>query len=275
MDIHKPKPFHNWREFLKEYAIIVLGVATALAAEQAVEWWHWRGQVALAREQIADELAWNLSGAIERMRSGSCVEQRLDALALVLDGAAKSGTLPPVGDIGLPKQQSMLDGVWESIVTSQTAPHFPSAQLQSLAATYKLVQTMETVKRQEMEEWKNLYAIVGPGRRLDPGFEITLRQALGRARASNHEVVNISYNLIHVAQGVELPFSRAALARLTESRQRVLTGSKPSLAMPNGFSVCDPIGRVPASYGQAPFSAVPSLTDEAIKTIPDYAAAKR
>jgi hypothetical protein len=30
MDIHKPKPIHNWREFLKEYAIIVLGVLTAL-----------------------------------------------------------------------------------------------------------------------------------------------------------------------------------------------------------------------------------------------------
>ena len=32
VEFHKPKPFHNWREFLKEYVIIVLGVATALAA---------------------------------------------------------------------------------------------------------------------------------------------------------------------------------------------------------------------------------------------------
>ena len=42
MDIHKPKPWHGWREFLKEYVIIVVGVLTALAAEQAVEWLHWR-----------------------------------------------------------------------------------------------------------------------------------------------------------------------------------------------------------------------------------------
>ncbi|MDB5442210.1 MAG: hypothetical protein JWP73_586, partial [Phenylobacterium sp.] len=33
MDIHKPKPWHGLREFLKEYAIIVVGVLTALAAE--------------------------------------------------------------------------------------------------------------------------------------------------------------------------------------------------------------------------------------------------
>ncbi|MBV9062475.1 MAG: hypothetical protein JOY77_06055, partial [Alphaproteobacteria bacterium] len=40
MDIHKPKPIRNWREFLKEVGIIVLGVSIALGAEQAVEAIH-------------------------------------------------------------------------------------------------------------------------------------------------------------------------------------------------------------------------------------------
>jgi imidazolonepropionase-like amidohydrolase len=35
MEIHKPKPIHNWREFLKEVGIIVLGVSIAVVAEQA------------------------------------------------------------------------------------------------------------------------------------------------------------------------------------------------------------------------------------------------
>ena len=42
MDIHKPKPWHGVREFLKEYVIIVVGVLTALAAEQGVEWLRWQ-----------------------------------------------------------------------------------------------------------------------------------------------------------------------------------------------------------------------------------------
>jgi hypothetical protein len=29
MDIHKPKSWHGFREFLKEYAIVVVGVLTA------------------------------------------------------------------------------------------------------------------------------------------------------------------------------------------------------------------------------------------------------
>ena len=47
MDIHKPRPWHSFREFLKEYLIIVVGVLTALAAEAGVEALHWRHQVEL------------------------------------------------------------------------------------------------------------------------------------------------------------------------------------------------------------------------------------
>jgi len=37
MDIHhKPKTWHGWHEFLKEFGTIVLGVSVALAAEQGV-----------------------------------------------------------------------------------------------------------------------------------------------------------------------------------------------------------------------------------------------
>jgi hypothetical protein len=32
MEIHKPKPFHNWREFLAEIVVVVLGVLIALSA---------------------------------------------------------------------------------------------------------------------------------------------------------------------------------------------------------------------------------------------------
>jgi hypothetical protein len=37
VEIHKPKPVHNWREFLGEIAVVVVGVLIALSAEQVVE----------------------------------------------------------------------------------------------------------------------------------------------------------------------------------------------------------------------------------------------
>jgi hypothetical protein len=45
----------------------VLGVSVALAAEQGVEWWHWRSRVAEARQVIANEMSNNIVGAMQRM----------------------------------------------------------------------------------------------------------------------------------------------------------------------------------------------------------------
>src|SRR5205814_1085520 len=98
MEIHKPKPIRNWREFLKEVGTIVLGVCIALAAEQAVEWWHWRGQVQGARQALAQELARNMRNGAARVVMASCVEGRLDKLADVLDAASRGGTLPPLSE---------------------------------------------------------------------------------------------------------------------------------------------------------------------------------
>jgi len=61
MEIHKPKPFHTLREFLKEYAIIVLGVATALAAEQTVEYLHHRSELRAVRIDLEEEKKLNIA----------------------------------------------------------------------------------------------------------------------------------------------------------------------------------------------------------------------
>src|SRR3954470_17380569 len=78
MEIHKSKPIHNWREFLKEYVIIVLGVATALAAEQAVEAAHNHERAGQARTTIRAEIARNIALIDRRTETESCVSRRLN-----------------------------------------------------------------------------------------------------------------------------------------------------------------------------------------------------
>src|SRR5436853_6839086 len=53
MEVHTPKTApHSWRAFLREYVIIVIGVLTALTAEQSVGWLH-RYQT---RRQLEEDL---------------------------------------------------------------------------------------------------------------------------------------------------------------------------------------------------------------------------
>ena len=141
---------------------------------------------------IATEMSYNLEGAIWRMRTINCVEQRLDTLAKILDDASRSGSLPPVGYIWQSPRHMWRSGAWESVVAAETATHFPRQQLAGLASLYQLVERMESYSQLNLETWGNVYALVGPGRRLDPASEAELRKALSVARATNH--TSVVYN---------------------------------------------------------------------------------
>jgi hypothetical protein len=81
MDIHKPKAWHSLREFLKEYLIIVVGVLTALGAEQGVEWLHWRHEAAIADAALLRELHFMGNRAFEAVVAWPCEQKRLDQLS--------------------------------------------------------------------------------------------------------------------------------------------------------------------------------------------------
>src|SRR6185503_1410686 len=94
MDIHKPKPWHGLREFLKEYAIIVVGVLTALAAEQGAEWLHWRHEVKEGREALHREMAFDGSYLRDRMTVQACLDRQLDRVQAGLDSAGQGRPSP-------------------------------------------------------------------------------------------------------------------------------------------------------------------------------------
>src|SRR3954465_7588340 len=86
MDLHKPKPVRSWRELLTEISIIVLSVCIALAAEQAVEWAHWRNEVANARTAIFAEVrANNTSFSARRIAYAPCLERQAVEAGRILD----------------------------------------------------------------------------------------------------------------------------------------------------------------------------------------------
>ncbi len=261
MEFHKPKPVHSWRELLTEIGIVVIGVCIALAAEQTVEWLHWRAQVAEAREVIATELTENLMGAIRRVRTNDCVERRLDQLGTVLDAAAKSGSLPPLGDINVPWRQTYPDGAWESVIASQTATHFPRQQLADIASLYKVIQRIEEFNKEELGPWNSLYAMVGPGRRLDPASEAKLRDALSQARTDSRSVVNLAVALMDRVQSQHIHFGREDLERIAAVER------DPALIQ---TGVCAPTGTPPAIYGQGYVSPVFARIPQIAKSPPDF-----
>ncbi len=169
MDIHKPKAWHGVREFLKEYLIIVVGVLTALAAEQGVETLHWQEKVRRGEAQEAAELSSRYADAAERVHVEKCLDARLAALAdalLAHDGAWTP--LPPMAAERLGAQvlafpdRPWSEGIWLSLVADGTANHLEERRARLYVATYAQLATMRDRNMREVEDVPALSVLQHP-----------------------------------------------------------------------------------------------------------------
>ncbi len=158
MDLHKPKPWHGVREFLKEYLIIVVGVLTALGGEQLVENLHWREKVARAEAAEKPELEELYFRAYERDALHLCRERRIDQLkAALLSGHGEWVPLPAMRfatyDVALATpNRGWRDQVWRSLVADGTASHLPPAREQLYADVMGQAEAIEAHNIDESNE---------------------------------------------------------------------------------------------------------------------------
>ena len=75
------KPMHGWRAFAGEVGIIVIGVLIALAAQQGVETWRRQQDVERARDDLDDEILYNVARDAERPHDGQSAARLARRLA--------------------------------------------------------------------------------------------------------------------------------------------------------------------------------------------------
>jgi hypothetical protein len=164
VEIHKPKPWHGFREFLKEYLIIVVGVLTALAAEAVVEQLHWRHETAVAREAVAFDLRRALGWSGGQDAQTPCVAARLEELADILDKARLTKTLPALGTSPPPGQASWNMRSWSALVAGQTLAHMPNREQTLLAGIANRLDYLYRERDESGVEWATLSNMFGPAR---------------------------------------------------------------------------------------------------------------
>ncbi len=274
MEIHKPKTIHSWRELLTEIGVVVIGVCIALAAEQTVEWFHWRSEVAQARTFLTAEIARDTANAISRLRTEDCTERRLDELSVILDAASQSGKLPPVGAIGQPPRRGWSIGTWDSVMASQINTHFSGLELVTIAYFYNFVRSSMAYSDQEIQAWSDINTMAGPGRRLDPAAEDRLRSAISTARSLNRALGFGAARMVETASAPALGLSFTKSERdyfITPMRNGSLTeGQYTTDTMTPMFDICRPLGAVPAHYGDGILPGVKAVMPEILKTLPKF-----
>jgi hypothetical protein len=225
VEIHKPKPWHGWREFLKEVATIVLGVSIAIGAEQLVERLHWAHEVRAARIAIADEMARSNGHLAFRVAAEPCIARRLDSIETVIEKVARRAPAPRLGvlipDIG----NAFNDNVWANYRASQTLTHFDDTAQADFSAYYLQIGSVRLFEQDETNVWAVLKVLQGDPSRLGPVDVAGLRVALQHARFDNHLIAGIAADELETAKRLNVGERGPADERLKD-----LCGSLPTFS---------------------------------------------
>jgi hypothetical protein len=161
MEIHKPKRWHGVREFLKEYAIIVVGVLTALGAEQAAQAVHEHRIADEARESVRAEVRENLWWLERRDRKQPCIRQRLAEIGDVLDRARHGQPYPTPRDVGRAGHAKLTSLRWDANAQAGRASLFTSQEQRYLGNMYYTTDQVRRAQDLEEEVWSKMRAIEG------------------------------------------------------------------------------------------------------------------
>jgi hypothetical protein len=185
VEIHKPKPWHGWREFLKEIGIVVIGVLIALAGEQFVELLHRGEQARLAERAMRLELAEDDGPqAFGRAVIFPCLDRQL---AAIHDGAAAApanqlrswvaGYAPPV--------RTWDTEAWKVVVSSDVGNFMGAERLVDWSAAYRGVPRMNDMNLRESELAAQLRDALPPQGEPSVSDRQTLARIAGQLRFWN------------------------------------------------------------------------------------------
>ena len=179
---HKPRPVHGWRDFLKEYAIIVLGVLTALTAEQVAEHFRWQEAVREGRESLHREMAFDDGYMRDRLLVEPCIDKNIKAMAAMIEAASGTGRLPKTGQVALIPGRRLETSQWENERASGTLTHFPRDELEVLGRYYAQIDGMRQWDDEEIDASAHLAVLDHGPKRFGEADIAQLRASIEIAR---------------------------------------------------------------------------------------------
>lgn len=205
MHIHLPKALHGWREFLKEYAIIVLGVLTALALEQAVESVHNRRLAHEAREAIQQEMQADIDRVAYRLSQQACNEKRLDEIQELLTRWHGDDAFPAGLEIGFPGDAGLVDERWQANLASGRFNEESPKDQADQAGIYTLIRVIDSIENREIEHWTQLQTLQLGSQAITVQSKPMIAEALARARAEGGAIQQLSGSLLSSTRGYLRP----------------------------------------------------------------------
>jgi hypothetical protein len=227
MEIHKPKLVRNWPEFLKEYGIIVLGVLTALFAEQAVQSVEWRHKVAAADTEMSNELsAGNGPQAYVRVAIHDCVAARLDAIRQSVENGDRAGSRELIDHLWLPNR------TWDSLArdaatASDVASHMEHDKMFQFRVAYEMIEPMQQLAERELADRANLRALPSSGGPIETSEKLATLSAVEALKIDNDTMDRGSQFVLRHIRSTGLGLDTAFVRRNMEEARPHFSDCRP------------------------------------------------
>ena len=185
MKLHGPQLFGDWREFFREFTIIVLGVLTALLAQQAVESLTWRQKIHAAIVDMTNELGGGdgVQGYV-RMAIHDCVEGHLNAVRTAVERGDRARARREIDGLWLPN--NTYDSLArESATASDVAAHMPQQTMLDFRIAYDVVPQLDRLADRELTDLATLRALPASGGQLETSEKLAANGAVEALRMDN------------------------------------------------------------------------------------------
>lgn len=159
VDIHKPKPIHNWREFVSEIGIIVCGIAIALTGEQVVEQIHWSHKIEAVERGLERQMIKDAQYALNLRAKKNCADQSMKLMeqALLTDRPDLTTAIYTGGRDGNPfDPQPWQASAWDTAQSGDVVSHLDQDRSEQYARLFRLVTTERELQWKLQDEFADL-----------------------------------------------------------------------------------------------------------------------
>lgn len=206
MPMEKPKPARKWRSFGKEYVIVVLGVATALAAQQGADWLRWEGEVTAARTALRAEMTINNTRFYDhRVAIAPCLERQAKEAQAIIAALEAGRKVEPLAGFRAGLRSQLSDAEWQSQRSAEVLTHFPRNELELMNSYYAPLPSYGEWMTREETAWQELSILQDIPTGISTSDIIRLRVNLAIAQRQGFLIERIARRQLGVSEQLGFP----------------------------------------------------------------------
>jgi len=203
--------FSDWRDFGREYVIVVLGVLTALFAQQGAQSFDWTQKVKAALADMDQELS-NGDGpeAYVRLAIHQCLDSKLRQVREATEAGNRAAVRRAIAGIDLPLR-TYNSFAREAANSADIAAHMPARKMFEYRVVYSLMPELDELHRKELVDLAQLRSLPGTGGPLNQEEKRSVLDATENLILDNDRVRRASSFTLRHMRDLGIGIARAQL----------------------------------------------------------------